>query len=371
MRARYIGLLLILISAFNINTANSAINRLPEKFLSLSNGYNLGKAGIIFIDSKTQKVVFSRGATKGRASASVLKLISMTSASINLGANYRFETNFYQTNTPGEYVLEGNGDPWYAVNSYEMKKYHRASLVSLFTSEVLKNAVAGKITLDCYGIYKADLKSLQSDFGKNITFVFKLLSSRSQVTPLVTSKIKTIYSPKLSEIIKFTLLLSDNLLADRLARDAAIKMGFGGDNAGLQKSFIKVLTDLNVPIDGITVFDGNGLSHKTRVSVRTLAVLLERIRTNPELKIIYQGLPVAGKTGTLQFRFTTDAPKGVGLVTAKTGWINNTVSLAGYARRGSNYWIFAIIDDSVPNNEYQRNLARIAIDKLVASIVYK
>jgi D-alanyl-D-alanine carboxypeptidase len=175
----------------------------------------------------------------------------------------------------------------------------------------------------------------------------------------------------LADIAKFTLLNSDNELADRLARAASIKAGNGGDNAGLNKTFNQVLTKLNVPTDNLEVFDGNGLSHKTRVSVETLGVLLERIRTNPTLKTIYDGLPLSGKTGTLQSRFTSDAPSAVGLVKAKTGWINNTVSLAGYAKRGTGYWIFAIIDDVVPNSEYQRGLARIAIDKLVASIAYK
>jgi serine-type D-Ala-D-Ala carboxypeptidase/endopeptidase (penicillin-binding protein 4) len=351
--------------------APSFASALPRNFISLSHADNLNKAGIILIDPSNNQTLFSRGADKGRASASVLKLISMSSALINLGADYQFKTDFYQSKNPGEYVLIGNGDPWLAVNNLERVKYHRGSIIDMFTPTILQSAVNGVITLDCYGIYKSDIVALEKNFSKVVKIKVNYQPSQSAATALTTNQISETTSPKLSEIVKFTLLWSDNVLADRLARDAAVKMGYGSSNAGIEQSFIKVLTDLNVPTDNIEVFDGNGLSHKTRVSVRTLALLLERIRTNPLLNVIYQGLPLAGKTGTLQNRFTSDAPNGVGLIKAKTGWINNTVSLAGYVRRGSGYWIFAIIDDALPNNEYQRGLARIAIDKLLASIAYR
>jgi D-alanyl-D-alanine carboxypeptidase len=132
-----------------------------------------------------------------------------------------------------------------------------------------------------------------------------------------------------------------------------------------------VLEKFGVDHTGLKVFDGNGLSNKTKVSASTIENLLSTIDANPELKVIYDGLPTSGKTGTLKNRFITDAPNAVSLIHAKTGWINNTVSLAGFVKSGERNYVFTIIDNHVKNSEYYRGLARIQIDKALAAIAHK
>ena len=83
---------------------------------------------------------------------------------------------------------------------------------------------------------------------------------------------------------------------------------------------------------------------------------------------ILEGLPLAGKTGTLKSRFITDAPSAVGLVKAKTGWINGTVSLAGFVTVGNDQYVFTVIADHVKQNENSRQLARLTIDRMLATI---
>ena len=97
-------------------------------------------------------------------------------------------------------------------------------------------------------------------------------------------------------------------------------------------------------------------------------MLLIKIKSDPDLKVIYDGLPVAGKTGTLERRFVKDAPSAVGLIKAKTGWINSSVSLAGFVEVGSEEYVFAVIADKVTPRETNRALARKAIDKMLATI---
>jgi D-alanyl-D-alanine carboxypeptidase len=149
---------------------------------------------------------------------------------------------------------------------------------------------------------------------------------------------------------------------------AAKAQGFSADSAGLQSSFEKLFSELNIPAPGLVVKDGAGLSHETRISAKTIADLLVKIRSEPSLQTIYQGLPLAGVTGTLKNRFTKDAPTAVGLIKAKTGWINTTVSLAGFVDNGEGEYVFAVIADRLPNRESVRQSAREAIDKMLATI---
>jgi PBP4 family serine-type D-alanyl-D-alanine carboxypeptidase len=224
------------------------------------------------------------------------------------------------------------------------------------------------ITLEYSNINVTDLTLLQHFFHGRVEITVTPLSTVQGDVSQPTKDLTSISSPALPDIIAFTLLYSDNQLANRLAVLAAQKLGFTGNVAGVQSAFEKTLTDLNVPTQGLLVQDGNGLSHATRVSTRTIAALLVAIKKNPDLHYIYDGLPLAGETGTLKTRFVTDAPKAVGLVKAKTGWIDNTVSLAGYVTVGRKQYVFAFIADHIINRESARSAARVTIDKMLATI---
>ncbi len=83
-----------------------------------------------------------------------------------------------------------------------------------------------------------------------------------------------------------------------------------------------------------TLYDGSGLSRADRLTALQLARIVDRgidARTQATLWPLKSGLPTAGRTGTLASRFTTTASKcAVGKVFAKTGTLNDVVSLAGW-----------------------------------------
>ena len=178
----------------------------------------------------------------------------------------------------------------------------------------------------------------------------------------------TVTSPTVAQIIKFTLLWSDNVLAERLARISAKKLGLSSDAYGIQSAFVSTLEKLSVPTQGLQVFDGSGLSHENRISPRTIATLLLKIKDNPEFSPIVNSLPTAGETGTLKKRFITDAPGAVGLVHAKTGWINGTVSLAGYVTVGDEKYPFTIIASHLKPSAESRTKAKVAMDRMLETI---
>ena len=338
-------------------------NLLPNTFLKLAASPALANPGIIVIDPGNEGVLYDQTGDTPRAPASVLKLVAMTTAITELGSEKTFTTGIYKTDQPNTFLLKSNGDPWMTASKYEAKKYHRAFLPGLISS-ALATTKSHNITLINSGVYSKDIASVQSFFRKKFVFHIKQASSVEANPELI----REVASPPISEIAQFCLLYSDNLLAERLARTAAKQMGFTADGAGIQSAFIKTLTDLEVPTEGLDVQDGSGLSHDDRITPKTLATLLIRIKSKPELKVIYDGLPVAGESGTLEKRFVKDAPTAVGLVKAKTGWINTSVSLAGYVEVGSEQYVFAVIADQVTPRETNRALARKAIDKMLATI---
>jgi len=343
----------------------------PKSFYSNIHSPYLNNAGVVIKDLATGQTLYSHGANILRAPASVLKLVSTTSSLVTLGADTTFQTSLFATGTPDHFLILGESDPWLSFNTFEVKKYHRAFFPSLINEALKQPGVGNTITVDYAGVYQADIQNLVKFFAPRVKIIANKLPSVNAAPADKGEDISSIASPSVGEIIKFTLLWSDNVLADRLARISAIKSGFGGDTAGLNKLFGSVLNKLEVDHTGLQVFDGNGLSHDTKISATTIEELLIRVKSDPALSIIFQGLPTAGKTGTLKNRFVSDAPKAVALIHAKTGWINTTVSLAGYVKAGQRNYVFTIIDNHVKNSEYYRGLARIQIDKALAAIAHK
>ena len=352
---------------FSTTTPANAI-LIPKSFETLAASPFLFHPGIIVVNPATSETVFTDAPDVTRAPASVLKLVSMTSAIHALGADTVFHTTLSTTGTRGRYVIIGESDPWLTTSSALAHKDHRALSTTLISAAIARTPHLRTITIDANGIYLKDLQNLQYVFRHKVRIHINVLPSLEVAQQEAVEQLRQISSPPLSEIIKFTLLWSDNVLADRLARTAAKKLGFGTDAVGIQQAFEETLNSIGVPAPGLSVFDGNGLSHDDRISARTIADLLIQIKNRPELKVIYDGLPLAGETGTLKNRFTLDAPTAVGLIKAKTGWIDTTVSLAGYVDVGPDQYVFAVIADHIKPYERYRQLARKTIDRMLGTI---
>jgi serine-type D-Ala-D-Ala carboxypeptidase/endopeptidase (penicillin-binding protein 4) len=340
---------------------------LPQTFINLSKSPTLNDPGILVVDPSNGETIYSNEPDKTRAPASVLKLISMTTALKTYGVDKVFTTTINATAKSSVYVISGERDPWLTASQFEAKKYHRAYEPYLINKVLIAHPHLRFMTLYYKDVYTQDLVKLQRFFKGRIKIVVRPLTVAT-ADALTIKPVATIKSPPLSEIIKFTLLWSDNTLADRLAHSSAYTEGLPTNVSGLQSVFEKTLKELNVPAEGLLVQDGNGLSHETRVSARTITSLLVEIKKNPELKVIYDGLPTAGETGTLKTRFIKDAPSAVGLVKAKTGWIDTTVSLAGFVTVGENQYAFTFIADRIINRESARSAARETIDKMLGTI---
>jgi PBP4 family serine-type D-alanyl-D-alanine carboxypeptidase len=181
--------------------------------------------------------------------------------------------------------------------------------------------------------------------------------------PLVLST-----SPTLETMVKWTILWSDNRLSERLSRLAALASGESLSGKDVEKIFNTTLNSFGIDPGRMQVSDGSGLSRQNRVTAKSIAELLIKIRNNPTYESVYAGLPVGGVSGTLQKRFLETAPHAVGLVRGKTGTLSGTVSLAGYVDSEDRQYVFVVIADKIPRRYSASERARDTLDRILGKI---
>ncbi len=132
-----------------------------------------------------------------------------------------------------------------------------------------------------------------------------------------TPVIATVESAPLSAIVADMLTRSDNDTAEMLLKE----VGIAGATAGTTEAGLQVLdTSLRswgVPMAEVALADGSGLSANNRLTCSALIAVLDHLAGTPAI----EGLPVAGRTGTLVDEFLGTPAEGV--LEGKTGTLLN------------------------------------------------
>jgi len=140
------------------------------------------------------------------------------------------------------------------------------------------------------------------------------------------TEVAKIDSAPLSAIVAESVRSSDNGGTEDLMREIGVKSSKDGSTgAGVAAAMAK-LSELGVPMAGVTLVDGSGLARDNRVTCRALAYTMD-LGVRPEFKALLDGLSVAGVSGTL-----ADELIGTGLegkLKGKTGFLNGVTGLAG------------------------------------------
>jgi serine-type D-Ala-D-Ala carboxypeptidase/endopeptidase (penicillin-binding protein 4) len=139
---------------------------------------------------------------------------------------------------------------------------------------------------------------------------------------------------------------SDNFYAEMLLKEVgAVQGSHGSAPAGLAVER-GLLRAAGVPLGGVRMVDGSGLSLLDRWTPLGLAMLLRTMWQDTDLRpYLVAALPIAGETGTLQHRMRK-APAH-GLVRAKTGTTENASSLSGFV---GDRFAFSILENGSPVN---------------------
>src|SRR6185437_15645887 len=118
-------------------------------------------------------------------------------------------------------------------------------------------------------------------------------------------------SPPLSALVRHMDVYSDNFYAEMLMKEiGAVQGGSGSAAAGIAVTR-RLLAGAGVPLAGVRMVDGSGLSLMDRWTPNGLADLLLKMWFDPDLQAyVVPALPVAGRTGTLRHRMRSGPARG-------------------------------------------------------------
>ncbi|MEU7825283.1 D-alanyl-D-alanine carboxypeptidase/D-alanyl-D-alanine-endopeptidase [Catellatospora sp. NPDC049133] len=185
--------------------------------------------------------------------------------------------------------------------------------------------------------------------------------------PAPGAELGSVRSAPLLRQVEQMLTESDNTLAEALAHQVALAKGQPGSFAGAAAAIEQVVTELGLDATQSDLLDGSGMSPKNKISPKVLTGLLVKAAggTDSHLSDFFNGLPVAGWSGTMTLRFAK-SKSGFGVVRAKSGTLNGVNSLSGVVQTADGRLLaFAVLADNVPTD---RETAQNALDKIAASI---
>ena len=174
-------------------------------------------------------------------------------------------------------------------------------------------------------------------------------------------------SMPLSELLVPFMKLSNNMHAETLTKAMGAKRsGAPGTWSNGLAATRAYLTEQKVPMDGVSLSDGSGLTRANTLTPRALGKLLVAVQSEPWFPAYKAALPVAGNTkrmvgGTLRYRMNDTRAENNAW--AKTGSLTGVTALSGYVRgRDGHLYVFSMLSN------YTKSSPRPVEDKLVVTL---
>lgn len=348
-------------------------------------------SGAIAVDLHTFAVVFEQNADTSLLPASNEKLPITFAALRELGPHYRFRTEVLGTGYRdgpawvGDLVLKGYGDPTLSQRGLaDLAMQLKADGVARVTGRVIgdeswfdsRRIVAGW-KAGYFISESAPLSALSVDRSTArqpalaaATRFREVLRARGIAVagaaaagraPVSAFALATTYSAALSDIVTAMDRESDNFVSEIVLKALGAEAGTAGTSAAGAAVVTRVLGEAGVPLRGVKIVDGSGLSRSDRVTARALAAMLVLAWTDPDLHdAVWDALPTAGVNGTLDHRLRTGPARGA--VRAKTGTTSVACALSGYVR---DRYVFAVVQNGRPVSTFW---ARAAQDRFVQAL---
>lgn len=382
---------------------------------------DLGKHVVAMVGDLSGEGPDFRSGTGRLLPASMTKLLTAVAALEAVGPEHTFATRVVAGASPRRLVLVGGGDPYLASKppsapDAETAFPERADVVTLArrTAAALAQELGPRATVrlayddslfmgpdDNPRWWRADyvpddivapISALWVDRGRDpdgsgfaddpaqvaaATFARALAARGVTVVGRPTpgralpdaTEVARVESAPLGDIVERLLDVSDNEAAEVVGHHVGLAVSNAGSFEAGAAGVLQTIRSLGVPARGDAVHDGSGLSRFNRVSPATFVEVLRVAASDeqPDLRAVLSGLPVAGFTGSLTYRFADGAPQGRGAVRAKTGTLTGVHALAGVVTdRSGNTMVFVLAADRV--KESASLDARQALDRLAADL---
>jgi len=347
-----------------------------------------GRVNAQIVDVATGAVLFEQSADRAVVPASAAKLATALAVQIAVEPGLRLTTSVRSGSTPGEVVLVGGGDPTLS-SALGAGVYPGAATMADLARQVIAAAGApvtavvvdstlytGPTTGPGWGVgdapsrYAAPITATMVDAGRRDprdegvrSGVPDLDAGRALAAALGVPDVQVgagtappgarllgeISSAPVERIVEQMLSLSDNVLAEALARQVALAVGEPASFDGAAAAVRSTLEQAGFDLSGAVLRDGSGLSTANRLSPALLSDILATAAGAPLTpgRGLLAGLPVAAYDGTLFERFGQSPAAGV--VRAKTGTLNGVSALAGVVETaGGRLLVFVLVADQVP-----------------------
>jgi len=162
--------------------------------------------------------------------------------------------------------------------------------------------------------------------------------------PAGATTLSFVRSRTVTALIRRMNKVSDNFYAEMLVKHLGARIRNAGTTAAGCIVVRRVLERRGVPLVGVRIVDGSGLSSYDRATARALGTLLVSVWRDPALRTpFFSSLSIAGVDGTLEDRMRRGPARG--RVRGKTGTLSTVSSLSGYV--GTRY-VFSILQNGQP-----------------------
>jgi D-alanyl-D-alanine carboxypeptidase/D-alanyl-D-alanine-endopeptidase (penicillin-binding protein 4) len=358
-------------------------------------GNSTAASSAVAVDLQTGQLLFSRHPDLPLAPASNEKLTVSFAALRELGPSYRFRTEVlgrgYQEDGVwhGDVFLKGFGDP--TLTSLQVERL-ATQLAELGIERIAGRVYGDESWFDAlrtgpgwkssYYIEECPpLSALVANRGwydhhtarqpaLAAAGLFKLLLRKHGVAsgvvglgraPADAYALAQVESDPLSLVLAEMDRESDNFSAEMLLKDIGAEVGTRGTTAAGAAIVMRDLAAAAIPLAGVRILDGSGLSLDDRLTARMLGALLVVVWNDVDLHDpFWASLPVAGVNGTLEKRLRKAPARGV--VRAKTGTTERASALSGYVR---DRYGFAVLQNGWPVRTWS---ARKAQDRFATAL---
>lgn len=383
-----------------------SVRRFPEPVVEAVGTQHLQSAldaaapgdGTCFVVSAGNHVLATHGADTPLIGASTQKLLVAAAALSVLGPDTTFQTRAVASAEPADGTVDqlwlvGGGDPVLATGDYvSFLQSQPKSKGDVTTSlEALADAIAAKgvraipggivgddsrydqqrylptwkdtyrtdgevgplsaLTVnDGFSAWSPSRKEPVDDPTRNAAAeLTELLRARgvqvgspgTGAAPGNATEIAAVSSPALRDVVHSMLSSSDNLTAEMLTKELGVHASKQGTTAAGIAAITAKLEELGVPLADGALKDGSGLDRGNRVTCAALVAALT-LAQRPEFATLYNGLPVAGRNGTLVGDFIGTPLEGN--FRGKTGSLDGVTGLTGVFDLGRRIQ-FAFLDN--------------------------
>lgn len=388
MKRRLFAAAACLVAAFSVAAAAPAGSAKPQLASKLARALavphvqsRLSGAAAVHLERGT--TVFVRHPTLSLVPASNAKLAVAYASLAILGPEHRLDTIVYGegeqvgSTWKGDLVLKGFGDPTLSRTDLRaLARQVRAAGVRRVTGDIeadesyFDRLRTGPAWKSRYYIGESPpLSALSVDRGRfrgwythdparaaGLQFRLALRAAGVGVGGQVTGgvadplaeQLAIIGSASLARIVAFMNRESDNFTAELLLKQlGAVDRGLGSSAAGAV-AVRRALGEAAVPLTGVRIVDGSGLSSRNRLTAAAVIGILVVAWNDPAIRPSFvHSLAVAGVNGTLEDRL--ERPPARGAVLAKTGTLSESSALSGYVR---GKWAFAVIQNGRPLSQF-------------------